>query len=152
MSRSFEIQKGNIVFEDERICINDRKYKWERYSSLIMAISAIVYGIMTLIHFLSTGGISEFSFTFLGILVVIGIPLIVYQIKMNVSPILRYDEIRKVTIRENPLGLLIADFTLRNKKRRHVVLDMNRENNFERNKLPEFVIVLKEKEIETEIK
>jgi len=152
MQTEFVIKKGTLLFEEDRICINDRVYKRDRYITLALAVSAVAYGVMTLIHYLATGGKHDFSFIIFGLLIAVAVPAIIYQCRLNYSPALKFDEIQKVIIRENALGMLTADFILQNRKKRHVVLDINREVNFERSTLPEFIKALKEKNIETDLR
>ncbi|HAM11194.1 MAG: hypothetical protein A2X05_13190 [Bacteroidetes bacterium GWE2_41_25] len=152
MKISFVIQKGDIIFEDELIRINDRKFKWERFTTLVFGIAAIVFAIMTLIDYFESDGSSEFGIITFAIIFGLGVPSLVYRCKLNYSGELKYSEITKVIIHENPLGLLIADFILASSKKRHVVLDMNRECNFERSSLTGFVKELKDRNIETEEK
>ena len=152
MKTTFEIQKGTIVFEEERICINDKVYKRDRYITLALALASVAFGLMTLIHYMATGGKSEFSFTVFGVLIIAVVPAVIYQCRMDYSPSLKYDEVEKVIIRENPLGLLLADFVMLNKRKRHVVLDMNNECHFNSTTLPEFINTLNQKNIATVIR
>jgi hypothetical protein len=152
MNKSFVIQKGEIIFGDEIIQINDKTYKWERYTSLIFGIAAIFYALTTLYEYLESNGSYEFGLVPFTLIIALGIPAIVYRLKHDFSTQLKYSEVKKVIIHENPLGLLVADFMLVNSKKRHVVLDINRECSFERSSLTNFVKELKERNIETVIR
>jgi hypothetical protein len=152
MRKSFVIHKGEIIFEDELIQINDKTYKWERYTSLIFGCAAIVFALMFLLEYFRSEGSSEFGLLPFTLIFILGIPAIVYRLKLSYSAQLNYNEIRKVIIRDNSFGLFIADFILTDSKKRHVVLDINKGCNFERSSLTDFVKLLKDKQIEAEIR
>jgi hypothetical protein len=149
---NFLIQKGEIIFEEEIIRINDRKYKWERFTTLVFGVAAMVFAIMCLIDFLESDGSSEFGIIPFAIIFGLGVPSIVYRCKLNFSAQLKYTEINKVIIHENPFGLLIADFMLTNFKKRHVILDINREGNFSGSLLAGFLKILEDRNIEVVIR
>jgi hypothetical protein len=150
--RNFIILKGELIFEDEIIRINDSKFKRERFTTLVFGISAMVFAIMSLIDYFESEGSFEFGIIPFAMIFGLGIPAIVYRCKLNFSAQLRYSEIMKVIIHENPFGLLIADFMLTNLKKRHVVLDMNRECKFEQTSLSDFVKQMNDRNIRTEVR
>ena len=150
MKKDFVIHDGELSIEDNYLQINDHQPRWFRIGSQVGLISAILYGVLIIIKYFSTG--DPFDLWPGIVIVVLGIPAMIIQSKISYDSTLDYRDIRRIVVKRNLTEQLIGDIILHSGKKRRVILDQQGLGRFERDHLSELIEELGVKNIVTEIK
>ena len=97
MKQTFRLKKGEIVFEDDKIIIDDdaRKLKW--IVSLMILLPA-VYAILTFLKSYKTG--NQFDFWLGLIFILIGIPILTLLLLRSTKSEISLNEVKSMRIKQ----------------------------------------------------
>jgi hypothetical protein len=117
MKQTFKLKKGEILFEEDKIIINDdaKKQKW--MLSLIICFGTI-YGIETFLKYFKTG--DNFDFWYGLIIGLVGILTLIIWLLRSVRSEISLDEVKSMKVRQRN-GNKFLDISLKNNKLRRVI-------------------------------
>ena len=141
MNQVFYIDKGTLVFIDDRIEINDKSWKGSAIvANIIHPVTTLMAGILLISSF------KDLQWKmWLGILsILVSIYFFLFATNMNFDKIIPLNHIAKVRIDKDYYHMHSATISLNNRARRRVVL------NFDRFSLADFKQMLEAKNIPVE--
>jgi hypothetical protein len=150
MKTEFKIYKGQIIFLDNKIKINDGIFRWHKILRTAYAIVFILAGTYFVIRFFYNHYIYLFIVGM--IFIAIGIVALISGIKVNTDTGLDIRQIEKAVIEKDFVSYLNVTFYLKNRQRRKVALDYRDEDNFRKSYLDEFIQTMKNSAINTEVR
>jgi hypothetical protein len=117
MKQTFKLKKGEILFEEDKIIINDdaKKQKW--MLSLIICFGTI-YGIETFLKYFKTG--DNFDFWYGLIIGLVGILTLIIWLLRSVRSEISLDEVKSMKVRQRN-GNKFLDINLKNNRLRRVI-------------------------------
>ena len=117
MKQTFKLKKGEILFEEDKIIINDdaKKQKW--MLSLIICLGTI-YGIETFLKYFKTG--YNFDFWYGLIIGLVGILTLIIWLLRSVRSEISLDEVKSMKVRQRN-GNKFLDINLKNNRLRRVI-------------------------------
>jgi len=117
MKQTFKLKKGEILFEEDKIIINDdaKKQKW--MLSLIICLGTI-YGIETFLKYFKTG--DNFDFWNGLIIGLVGILTLIIWLLRSVRSEISLDEVKSMKVRQRN-GNKFLDINLKNNRLRRVI-------------------------------
>jgi hypothetical protein len=117
MKQTFKLKKGEILFEEDKIIINDdaKKQKW--MLSLIICLGTI-YGIETFLKYFKTG--DNFDFWYGLIIGLVGILTLIIWLLRSVRSEISLDEVKSMKVRQRN-GNKFLDINLKNNRLRRVI-------------------------------
>jgi len=150
MKTEFAIAFGKMTFLDTCIEIIDNAQRGKR-NYLFLNFSYILIGTLLILRFLK---VDHQFLLWLGILLIIqGIYSFVNFLRQNSNKQISYGLVEKAIIKKGSLNSLLAVFVIKKSfKRRVVMLNSAKSKGFDKNSLEELKMILKEKNITTEIK
>lgn len=123
MKQTFKLKKGEILFEDEKIIIQDdaKKQKW--ILSLILCFGA-TYGILTFLKYFKTG--SQFDFWVGLIIGLLNISILLIWLLRSIKSEIYLDTIKSMKLKQK-FSNKILDIKLKNNRIRRVICVDNEE-------------------------
>lgn len=149
MKESIGIDKGEIILDDDHLEIFDGMKPSRKYRIVVMEAFGLVLAVLFLLRYFREG--ETWYLVVFAVMLAMGIPGSLISYRMCFDKLIKYRDIKVVRIKDNFAGQLVADFILKNRKKRQVILDQNKLSQFERTMLDHFSKVLKEKGLVVEI-
>ena len=117
MKQTFKLKKGEILFDEDKIIIQDdaKKQKW--MLSLIICFGTI-YGIETFLKYFKTG--ANFDFWYGLIIGLAGISTLIIWLLRSVKSEISLDEVKSMKVRQRN-GNKFLDINLKNNRLRRVI-------------------------------
>jgi len=117
MKQTFKLKKGEILFDEDKIIINDdaKKQKW--MLSLIICFGTI-YGFETFLKYFKTG--DNFDFWYGLIIGLVGILTLILWLLRSVRSEISLDEVKSMKVRHRN-GNKFLDINLKNNRLRRVI-------------------------------
>ena len=148
MKESFGIYKGEIVLDEDELEINDGIKPSRRYQTIALGVLGFALAVMFLLRYFKES--ETWYLAVFAIMVAMGIPGSFISYRMCFDTKIKYKDIKTVRIRDNFADQLVADIILHNRKRRQVILDQGKVNQFENLVMNHFVKTLSGKGIKVE--
>lgn len=117
MKQTFKLKKGEILFDEDKIIINDdaRKQKW--MLSLTICLGTI-YGILTFVKYFKTG--DKFDLWYGLIVGLVGILTLIIWLLRSVKSEITLDEVKSMKVKQRNRNKFL-DIKLKNNRLRRVI-------------------------------
>ena len=116
MKQTFKLKKGEILFDEDKIIINDDA-KIQKWSSSLITCLGTMYFIVTFFKSLKTG--VQFDFWFGLIFILIGIPLLTIMLLRSVRSEISLNDVKSMKIKQR-FSNKFLDINLVNNRLRRV--------------------------------
>lgn len=147
MKDIFIIHKGELIFEEDCLLINDGQPAWFKTISIISLIAILLYGVLIIVKDFRGNDPANL---WIGITIIcLGIPAMVVQSKISYVNRIEYRHIRKIKIRRNLTDQLFADIILDTGTKRRIMLDREDLGQFGRDHLDELIKAFNDKQLPT---